>query len=166
LVDNRKIGGKIISRGSCVGKALLSKKPISFLGGVDPYTGTIIDEHSDIRGESIKDKILIFPRGKGSSVGSYVILQIKKNGVAPKGIVNEKAEVIVAIGAVIAEIPMLEMRSLEIFDFDGHTNLRFAEEEIKLIKDGEMIKLNATGHQRLSGYIEVLNDCDYFDSQT
>ena len=144
MVDNRKMGGKIISRGSCVGKALISKKPISFLGGVDPDTGTIIDEHSDIRGESIKDKILIFPRGKGSSVGSYVILQIKKNGVAPKGIVNEKAEVIVAIGAVIAEIPMLEMR----------------REEIKLIKDGEMIKLDATGHQRLSGYIEVLNDCE------
>ena len=133
--------GKIISRGSCIGEALISKKPISFLGGVDPETGVIIDEHSDIRGESIKDKILIFPMGKGSSVGSYVILQIKKNSVAPKGIINEKAEVIVAIGAVIAEIPMLEMRI----------------EEIKLIKDGEMIKLDATGHQRLSGYIEVLN---------
>jgi hypothetical protein len=53
---------------------------------------------------------------------------------------------------------MLEMRSLEIFDFDGHANLRFAEEEIKLIKDGEMIKLNATGYQHLSGYIEILNE--------
>jgi len=100
--------GRRITKGKAKGVALVSKKPLSFLGGVDPNTGEIRDAESDIRGESVRDKILVFPRGKGSTVGSYVIYQLKKNGVAPKAIVVGEAETIVATGAIIAEIPMVD----------------------------------------------------------
>lgn len=103
-----KLKGRKISGGKARGIALVSQKPLSFLGGVDPKTGVIKDTESDIKGESIKEKILVFPRGKGSTVGSYVIYQLKKNGVAPAAIVVEEAETIVATGAIIAGIPMVD----------------------------------------------------------
>ncbi|HII67025.1 MAG TPA: DUF126 domain-containing protein [Thermococcaceae archaeon] len=103
-----KLKGRKISGGKARGIALVSRKPLSFLGGVDPETGVIKDTESDIKGESIKEKILVFPRGKGSTVGSYVIYQLKKNGVAPAAIVVEEAETIVATGAIIAGIPMVD----------------------------------------------------------
>ena len=103
-----KLKGRKISGGKARGIALVSRKSLSFLGGVDPETGVIKDTESDIKGESIRGKILVFPRGKGSTVGSYVIYQLKKNGVAPAAIVVEEAETIVATGAIIAGIPMVD----------------------------------------------------------
>ncbi|MCD6139725.1 MAG: DUF126 domain-containing protein [Thermococcus sp.] len=103
-----KLKGRKISDGKARGIALVSRKSLSFLGGVDPETGVIKDTESDIKGESIRGKILVFPRGKGSTVGSYVIYQLKKNGVAPAAIVVEEAETIVATGAIIAGIPMVD----------------------------------------------------------
>jgi len=103
-----KLKGRKISGGKARGIALVSRKSLSFLGGVDPETGVIKDTESDIKGESIRGKILVFPRGKGSTVGSYVIYQLKKNGVAPAAIVVEEAETIVATGAIIAGIPMMD----------------------------------------------------------
>jgi len=52
--------------------------------------------------------ILVFPRAKGSTVGSYVIYGLQKNGVAPLAIVNEKTETIVATGAILAGIPCVD----------------------------------------------------------
>lgn len=103
-----KLKGRKISGGKARGIALVSRKSLSFLGGVEPETGVIKDTESDIKGESIGGKILVFPRGKGSTVGSYVIYQLKKNGVAPAAIVVEEAETIVATGAIIAGIPMVD----------------------------------------------------------
>ncbi|ALV63777.1 Aconitate hydratase X, predicted [Thermococcus sp. 2319x1] len=120
-----RLKGRKITRGKAKGVALVSKKPLSFLGGVDPKTGIVKDIESDIRGEIIKDKILVFPRGKGSTVGSYVIYQLKKNGVAPKAIVVEEAETIVATGAIIAEIPMVD------------------KVDISKIKSGQIVEVDA-----------------------
>ncbi|MHC1600478.1 MAG: aconitase X swivel domain-containing protein, partial [Candidatus Methanospirareceae archaeon] len=78
-----RISGRSISKGTATGKALISKQKISFLGAVDPVTGIIIDKSLDIHGENIANRILIFPGGKGSTVGSYVIYQLKKHGKGP-----------------------------------------------------------------------------------
>jgi len=129
-----RLKGRKIARGKAKGIALVSKKPLSFLGGVDPETGIVKDIESDIRGESIKDKILVFPRGKGSTVGSYVIYQLKKNGVAPRAIIVEEAETIVATGAIIAEIPMVDkvdiskIKSGQIVEVDADKGEVFIEE--------------------------------------
>lgn len=99
--------GKGIGHGVVEGEVLLSRQPISFLGGVDPHTGVVIDSSSDISGKNVTGKILAFPHGKGSTVGSYVIYQLMKSGKAPGGMINESAETVVATGAIIAGIPML-----------------------------------------------------------
>ncbi|MEJ2249518.1 MAG: DUF126 domain-containing protein [Candidatus Lokiarchaeota archaeon] len=101
------IHGKSIVPGKVKGKVIVSDLPISFLGDVDPINGIIVAEGHPLKGTSIKNRIFAFPCGKGSTVGSYIIYQLKKNNVAPKAIVNETAEAIVAVGAIISEIPMI-----------------------------------------------------------
>lgn len=99
--------GRGISRGKASGKVILLDNPFSFLGGVDPKTG-ILTVASCTEGRSIKDSVFAFPFGKGSTVGSYTILQMKKEGTAPAAMVNQKAETIVATGAVMAGVPMID----------------------------------------------------------
>lgn len=111
-----EIKGRIISKGKAKAEVLLSKDPISFLGGVDPNTGIIIEKGHSLEGQSISNKILIFPRGKGSTVGSYVMLQLKKNRKAPKGIITLEAEPIISVGAIISEIPMMDKLEKDPFE--------------------------------------------------
>ena len=94
--------------GKARAKALVCNAPLSFLGGVDPLTGLIQDTDQAVRGESVQDKVLVFPRGRGSTVGSYVIYELKCNGLAPAGIINAEAEPIIATGAIISGIPMID----------------------------------------------------------
>ena len=104
-----KLNGRVIYEGKAVGKAMASSSPLSFYGGVNPDTGEIVERGSELAGESVKGKILVFPHGKGSTVGSYVLYRLAKNGAAPRAIVNAKCETIVAVGAIISEIPCVDM---------------------------------------------------------
>ncbi|OWT32640.1 hypothetical protein BGI41_06605 [Methanobrevibacter sp. 87.7] len=97
-----------IAKGKASGELFVSSEPISFLGGVDPETGKVIDIKHELKDQSIKDKILFIPGGKGSTVGSYVIFQMKKNNTAPKAIICLKAEPIIATGAIMSNIPMVD----------------------------------------------------------
>ena len=97
-----------IAKGKGKGELLVSSEPISFLGGVDPETGVIIDPTHELKGECIKDKVLFIPGGKGSTVGSYVIFQMMKNETAPKAIICLNAEPIIATGAIMSDIPMVD----------------------------------------------------------
>jgi len=107
-----------ISRGFASGEAMVSDRPMSFLGDIDPETGVVVDPSNPLFGRSVKGRILIFTTGKGSTVGSYIIYQMSKNGTAPAAIICKEAEPIVAVGAIIAEIPMVDKP--EVFDFkDG-----------------------------------------------
>jgi len=81
---------------------------VSFLGGIDTASGRILDAECESRGMSIAGSVFCFPYGKGSTVGSYAMYQLKLNGLAPAAIVNAAAEPIVATGAIIAEIPMVD----------------------------------------------------------
>ncbi len=100
--------GRIIWKGRAEGEALATSQPISFYGGVDPETGRIIERGHELEGEIIADKILVFPHGKGSTVGSYILLRLKRRGLAPKAIINRRCEPIIAVGAIIAEIPCVD----------------------------------------------------------
>jgi predicted aconitase with swiveling domain len=104
----RKIKSRSISKGVEKGNLLVSNESISFLGGINPETGEVIDRNHELKGYTIKDKILFIPGGKGSTVGSYVIFQLKKNNVAPKAIICLNAEPIIATGAIISNIPMVD----------------------------------------------------------
>jgi predicted aconitase with swiveling domain len=102
------IRGRGISTGKAGGPLLVSPQPISFLSGVDPDTGIIVEKGHPLNGESIAGKVLVFPYGKGSTVGSYVLYALSRNGHAPSAIVNAEAEAIIATGAIIGEIPMID----------------------------------------------------------
>ncbi len=100
--------GRSISRGIANGDLLVSSEPISFLSGVDPKTGTVVEKGHPLEGQSIAGCVLAFPYGKGSTVGSYVIYALKQNGLAPAAIINTEAEPIIAVGAIIAGVPMVD----------------------------------------------------------
>ena len=104
-----KLKGRAIFEGKAEGQALVSSSPMSFYGGVNPDTGEIVERGSELAGQTVKGKVLVFPHGKGSTVGSYVLYRLAKNGVAPSAIVNAKCETIVAVGAIISEIPCVDM---------------------------------------------------------
>jgi uncharacterized protein len=103
-----QLKGRIIYKGKAEAEALATTQPISFYGGVDPNTGVVIEKGHELQGISVKGKILVFPQGKGSTVGSYTLYRLKKNGVAPAGMVNRECETIVAVGAIISEIPCVD----------------------------------------------------------
>ena len=116
--------GRAIWRGWARGEALVSSQPISFYGGVDPETGKIVERGHKLEGKSIAGKILAFPYGKGSTVGSYIILRLKRRGVAPKAIVNLRCEPIIAVGAIIAEIPTID------------------KIDVSMIRDGDLVEVD------------------------
>ena len=117
--------GQGIVEGRCVAEALVSSMPMSFLGGVDPKTGLVVEKDHDLEGMCVAGRVLCFPHGKGSTVGSYVLLALKKRGLAPAGIVNELADPIVVVGAIIAGIPMVvgvdvsKLRTGDLVELDG-----------------------------------------------
>jgi len=98
-----KLVGRTIYPGQISGEALVSQMGISFYGGVDPETGIIIEARHDLQGQSIAGKVLVFPSGKGSTVGSYILYRLKKNGHAPLAIVNADCETIIAVPLPLEE---------------------------------------------------------------
>ncbi len=105
--------GRTISPGKATGEAIVSRSPIGFYGGIDPKTGIVIEKGHELEGQSVKGRVLVFPQGKGSTVGSYVIYGLKKNGVAPAAIVNKETETIVATGVILAGIPCVDKIDIE-----------------------------------------------------
>lgn len=103
-----ELNGRVIKAGKVEGIALVSSEPISFFGCINPKTGVVEEKNHPIEGKSIKDTILVFPSGKGSTVGSYALYRIKKNNAAPKAIINRECEPIVAVGAIISDIPCVD----------------------------------------------------------
>ncbi|EHQ36657.1 DUF126 domain-containing protein [Methanoplanus limicola] len=125
-----------ISKGKAKGEIIVSKDPISFLSGVDPETGIVMEKGHAIEGRSIAGKVLVFPHGKGSTVGSYIVYALKKNGKAPAAIVNNEAETIIATGAIIADLPMVDKPSQDINSLkDGMIAEVDGDEGVILIED-------------------------------
>ena len=125
--------GRSINPGFAEGEAVVSKEPIGFYGGIDPKTGMFIEKGHELEGKSVKGKILVFPKGKGSTVGSYVIYGLAANKVGPLAIVNAETETIVATGVILADIPCV----------DGIPTDK--------LKTGERLRVDAT-----NGTVEVL----------
>jgi len=131
-----KLKAHIVSRGCAEGEALVTSMPISFLGSIDVKTGIVIEKGHELAGTSIKGKVLVFPGGKGSTVGSYAIYQLKKNGYAPIAMINIKAEPIVAVGAIISNIPLID---------------RVEKDPVLAIKTGDKVLVDA-----IVGSVEIL----------
>ena len=103
-----ELKGRKIFKGKVKGKTIVTEEGISFYGGVDPDTGVVAEVGHPLEGQSIAGKILVFPQGKGSTVGSYILYRLKKNGKAPLAIINKECETIVAVGAIKSKIPCID----------------------------------------------------------
>jgi predicted aconitase with swiveling domain len=108
-----KLHGRTIYHGIAEGEALVTSMGISFFGGVDPDTGVVVERGHQIEGQAIGGRVLVFPTGKGSTVGSYTLYRLKMNGQAPAAIVNSQCETITAVGCIIAEIPCVDQIPIE-----------------------------------------------------
>jgi predicted aconitase with swiveling domain len=117
---------KILVSGKVQGIVLKSEKPINFLGTVDKKTGIISDKTHDLFKKSIKDTILVFPSGVGSSVGAYTIYSIKSNNTAPIAMICQKADLTVVTGCALSNIPLIII----------------SNEEFSSIKNGMKISLD------------------------
>jgi predicted aconitase with swiveling domain/8-oxo-dGTP pyrophosphatase MutT (NUDIX family) len=115
--------GRGISKGVSEGQVLMLEKPFSFLGGVDPKTG-LLSNTSGAEGRDLRGMVFVFPCGKGSTVGSYTLLQLRRESRLPAAIINQNAETIVATGAVMANVPMVDRI------------------DISLLRDGDVVKVD------------------------
>jgi hypothetical protein len=123
------LSGRTIYPGHVSGLTLVSKKGISFYGGVDPDSGIVVEQGHDLCGQCIAGRLLVFPSGKGSTVGSYTLYRLAKNGKAPVGIINASCETITAVGCIIGGIPCID------------------QVDISIIPDGVMATLDAEDGQ-------------------
>ena len=131
-----RLKGRKVVGGYAEGEALVSADPVSFYGGVDPETGVVVEPGHAVEGECITGKVFVFPTGKGSTVGSYVIYRMSKLGTAPAALVNSETEAIIATGCVISGIPLVD---------------KLDRDPLKEIKSGDFLKVSAD-----EGVVEVV----------
>jgi uncharacterized protein len=114
---------KILVSGKVEGVVLKSQCPINFLGTVDKKTGIINDKNHDLFGKSLQGTILVFPSGVGSSVGAYTIYSIKSNNSAPLAMICQKADLTVATGCALANIPLIIISDDEFSSIKNETKI-------------------------------------------
>ncbi len=131
-----RLRGRCIYSGTTSGEALVSAQAISFFGGIDPNSGVVVEQGHALEGQSIAGKVLVFPTGKGSTVGSYTLYRLKHNGHAPLAILNAECETITAVGCIIAEIPCVDQLPI-------HEILPGSLVSI----DGEIVTLETSNHK-------------------
>lgn len=105
--------GRLISGGKAEGEAIVTKDPIVFNLGIDAETGIITEDGHELQGESVRDKVLVFPCGKGSTGGAYTIFRMGKKGTGPKAMICQYSEILVTIGSMLGEIPVVDQISPE-----------------------------------------------------
>ncbi|HQL37152.1 MAG TPA: DUF126 domain-containing protein [Bacillota bacterium] len=128
--------GRTVVKGKAKGEALVTDKPISFVGGIDTETGEFIEHEHPLFRQNIAGKILVYPTGKGSTGGSYVLYEAAYNGVGPAAIINNRIEQVTAVGSVLAEIPVID---------------QVKPDPVQCIKTGDYVEVDAT-----EGVIQVI----------
>ena len=114
---------KVLVSGKVQGIVLKSKDSINFLGTVDKKTGIISDKNHDLFEKALKDTILVFPSGVGSSVGAYTIYSIKSNDTSPLAMICKKADLTVATGCALANIPLIIISDEEFSSIQSGMNM-------------------------------------------
>jgi uncharacterized protein len=105
--DAIRLRGRKVVGGCVEGEALVTRQTISGWGGVNPKLGTIIETQHELRGQSFKDKVLVFPGAKGSSGWSAMFHTARLMGTAPKALIFNEMTPKVALGAVVMRVPSI-----------------------------------------------------------
>lgn len=119
--------GRKVVGGYAEGEALVTRDTISGWGGINPMTGTVIETRHELRGQTFKDKILVFPGAKGSSGWSAAFHVTRITGTAPKALIFNEMTTKIALGAVVMRIP-------SVTDFD--------QDPLAVIETGDWIKVD------------------------
>jgi len=122
---------KTIVKGKATGIILKSKNPINFLGAVDKKTGIIRDSNHDLFQKSVRDVVLVFPHGIGSSVGAYTIYSLKQNNSAPRAMICQKADLTVVSGCALANIPLVIATKEEYDSLDNGNEITIDNDFVK-----------------------------------
>ena len=130
------VKARTIARGYAEGEAIVSSKPLGFNLGVDVENGIIIETGHPLEGVSFKDKVFVFPNGKGSTGGSYVVYQLADEKTGPCAMINIKTDTIVAAGAVMGGLPTVD--NMDPTDYNS-------------IETGDWLKVDAT-----NGTVEII----------
>ncbi len=120
------------------GEALVTESPITFLGFVNKETGEIVEKEHELYGKTIKNKIFVFPRGIGSTVAPYVLINLKRNDAAPLAIINRESDSGTVAGASASRIPMVYR-----LDSDPTTTIKNGQKlKIKIENGQATIEIN------------------------
>ena len=130
--------GRRVSGGVAEGEALVSKQTVGFYGGIDPNTGIIIEKGHELEGQNISGRILIFPRGKGSTAGPYVLYASIKRGNGPAAMINIESDAIVAVSAVMSNIPLVD---------------KLEQNPLEVIANGDKVRVDGD-----KGIVEIIRD--------
>ena len=129
------IRGRVVVNGRCSGLAIVCGEPLSFWGGYDPGTGTIIDQRLSIRGMVAAGRILAVPATRGSSTTTAILLESIRAGTAPRGIITIGVDSFLALADVISE--QLYGKAIPI--------TAVTDEEFSTLKTGDTICLEEGG---------------------
>ena len=126
------LNGRSLVAGAAQGALLFADVGLSFWGGVDPYTGEVIDRHHPLSGEYLAGRVLAIPSGRGSCTGSSVLMELISNGHAPAALVLAEPDEILTLGVLVAQT--IFERSLPVLcigreAFDGLRGKAFARVE-------------------------------------
>ena len=128
--------GRKVVGGISEGEALVTKQAISTWGGVDAVKGVITETRHELRGQSFKDRVLVFPSAKGSSGWSTVAQVIRLAGQSPKAMIIREVNSLTGIGAVVMRVPTVT-------DLD--------RDPTEVIATGDWVRINAD-----HGLVEVI----------
>ncbi len=103
-----RIKGRVLNTGTVSGEAVVFDKGFSFIGDMDPATGTVTMTGSENHGRSLKDKILVIPTGRGGTIAPYIAYYAKKNAAAPLAILCNSADTITLECALVIDIPIMD----------------------------------------------------------
>ena len=104
--------GRSLVDGHASAPLLYADVGLSFWGGVDPFSGEVIDRHHPLSGECLAGRVLAIPSGRGSCTGSSVLMELISNGHAPAALVLAEADEILTLGVLVART--LFQRSLPV----------------------------------------------------
>lgn len=128
--------GRVLAAGEAEGTALVLDEPLSLWGGVDPGSGLVIDPRHPQAGVSVSGRVLRMPAARGSSSSSSVLAEAVRAGTAPAAILLGELDLILAVGAVVAEelygvrIPILVLEAPDLADIRDGAQVRVTGSEV------------------------------------
>lgn len=130
--------GRSLVTGCAEGELLFAEMGLSFWGGVDPFTGEVIDRHHPLSGQKLAGRVLAIPSGRGSCTGSSVMMELLSGEHAPSALVLAEADEILTLGVLVAEL--LFQRSIAVLCI-GHAAFTRLRGQAYARLDGERLQL-------------------------